>query len=117
MVAMLAAGTPMGAAAQGADDIAALNRQAVQLYGQGKYKEAATVAEKARALAEQAFGPEHPITLQSVNDLAFLYQAQGRLAEAEPLYKRALEARERVLGKEHPGTLISVNNLGFLYQA
>ena len=60
-------------------------------------------------------GQEHPDTLTSVNNLAFLYQAQGRYGEAEPLLRRALEARERVLGPEHPHTLTSVNNLAVLY--
>jgi tetratricopeptide (TPR) repeat protein len=75
----------------------------IQLYGQGKYKEAVTVAEEALALAERGLGKEHPNTLTNVNNLALLYQAQGRYPEAEPLYKRAIEARERVLGKEHDG--------------
>jgi tetratricopeptide (TPR) repeat protein len=117
MVAMLAAGAPMGVAAQGADDIAALNRQALQLYGQGKYKEGATVAEKALAAAERELGKEHPDTLASVNNLAALYRAQGRYLEAEPLLERTLEVRERVLGKEHPDTLASVNNLAALYDS
>ena len=85
MVAMLVLAAPTGAAAQGAADVDALNKQVVQLYGQGKYKEAAAIAEKALALAERVLGHEHPDTLQSVNNLAVLYQAQGRYGEAEPL--------------------------------
>ena len=85
--------------------IAALNNQAVQLHGQGKYKEAAATAEKALALAERTLGPEHPETLTSESNLALIYKAQGRKREAEPLYQRVLTARERVLGPEHPDTL------------
>ena len=105
MVTLLAPAASVGAEAQGAADVDALNQQVVQLYGQGKYKEAGAVAEKALSLAQRVLGREHPDTLRSVNNLAALYQAQGRLAEAEPLYKRALEAYERVLGREHPDTL------------
>ena len=36
---------------KGQTDMAALNKQVAQLYGQGKYKEAAAIAEKALALA------------------------------------------------------------------
>jgi tetratricopeptide (TPR) repeat protein len=114
MVVMLAAASA-GAMAESADEIAALNRQVVQLYGQGKYKEAAATAEKALPLAERALGKEHPNTLASMNNLALMYQIQGRYKEAEPLYKRVLEAYERTLGKEHPETLKSVNNLAALY--
>ena len=35
-------------------------------------------------------GEDHPKTLQSLNNLAWLLQAQGRLAETEPLYREAL---------------------------
>ncbi len=45
MVAILANAAPTGAEAQGAADVAALNKQVVQLYGQGKYKEAAAIAD------------------------------------------------------------------------
>ena len=117
IVAMLAAGCPIGAAAQTADDVDALNKQVAQLYGQGKHKKARAVAERVLAVAERVLGHEHPDTLTSASNLAFLYQAQGRYSEAEPLYQRALEARERVLGREHPDTLASVHNLAFLYQA
>ena len=36
-------------------------------------------------------GEAHPDTLQSLNNLATLFQAQGQLVEAEPLYREALE--------------------------
>ncbi len=114
---LLAIAASTGVEAQVADDVAALNKQAAQLYGQGKYKEAATMAEQAVALAQRVLGPSHPDTLSSVNNLAFFYQAQGRYSEAEPLYKRALAAFERALGPEHPSTLTSVNNLAGLYDA
>jgi len=61
-------------------------------------------------------GKEHPDTLQSVNNLAAVYDAQRRYGEAGPLFRRALDAYERVLGREHPQTLISANNLAELYR-
>jgi Flp pilus assembly protein TadD len=100
---VLVAMVPAALRAQTANDLHALNQQVVQLYGQGKYAEAAAVAREALSLTERVLGKEHPGTLTSVNNLAALYKAQGRLAEAEPLFKRALEARERVLGKEDAG--------------
>ncbi|MGO9485859.1 MAG: tetratricopeptide repeat protein, partial [Rhodomicrobium sp.] len=117
MVAMLVLAAPTGAEAQGAADVVALNTQVLRLYGQGKYKEAFALAEKALSIAERLLGKDHPDTLTSVNNLAELYRAQGHYQEAEPLYTRALEAREWALGKEHPDTLSSVNNLAFLFQA
>ncbi len=66
---------------------------------------------------EKGLGSEHPFTLNSVNNLAELYQAQGRYGDAEPLLQRALAAREKMLGPAHPDTLTSVNNLAGLYYA
>jgi CHAT domain-containing protein/tetratricopeptide (TPR) repeat protein len=106
---------PMAARAQDASEVQALNRQNVQLHGQGKYAEAAATGEKVLALAERTLGKDHPDTLASINNLGAAYNALGRHAEAEPLYRRALAGRERVLGKEHPDTLASVNNLAALY--
>src|SRR6516225_8483646 len=108
---VLVAGILAIAAAIGADA-----QGPVELHGQGKYKDAATIAEKALALAESSLGPEHPDTLTLVNNVAALYNLLGRLTEAEPLYRRALQGRERALGREHPDTLLCLNNLGFLLQ-
>ena len=33
------------------------------------------------------FGPDHPDTADSLNNLAVLYDNQGRYADAEPLYR------------------------------
>lgn len=82
---------PVAAQTQSPAGIDALITQVVQLSNQGKYAEAAPIAQQALTLAEQTLGRDHPRTLSSVNNLAYLYQAQGRYKEAEPLYQRALE--------------------------
>ena len=70
----------------------------------------------ALALRERALGPDHPDTLNSVNNLGILYQATGDYRAAEPLLVRALAGKEKALGPDHPDTLIGVNNLGELYR-
>jgi Tfp pilus assembly protein PilF len=60
------------------------------------------------------FGPEHPDTATSLNDLAVLLQAQGELAVARTNFERALAIREKMLGPEHPKTAHVLNNLGLL---
>ena len=115
MAGILVAIVPSAPRAQSAEDIAALNRRAVQLYEQGNYVAAMALTQKALTLAERVLGPDHPNTLATLNNLATVYSEQGRYADAEPIYKRVLETRERVLGPEHPDTLISLNNLATLY--
>lgn len=76
-----------------------------------------TVISQILAARERVLGPEHPDTLESINNLAGLLRAKGDMAGAEPLFRRGLADRERVLGLEHPATLISVNNLANLLYA
>jgi tetratricopeptide (TPR) repeat protein len=60
-----------------------------------------------RAVAgeEKALGLEHTSTLDTVNNLGFLYRTQGRLVEAEEMSKQALAGKEKALGPEHMSTL------------
>ncbi len=64
-ILLLVVSSTMGASARSADDIDALNKQAVQLYGEGRYAEATAVARQALKLAERMLGEEHPATLLS----------------------------------------------------
>ena len=80
----------------------------------GDYRNAVPIYRECLEIEERVLGTEHPATLSSVNNLAFLLKSKGDYTAAEPLYRRALEANERVLGTEHPDTLASVNNLAAL---
>jgi len=62
-----------------------------------------------------ALGPDHTLTLNTVNNLGLLYKDQGKLKEAEEMLLRALIAYEKALGPDHISTLNTVNNLGLLY--
>ncbi|MFM6570621.1 MAG: tetratricopeptide repeat protein [Microcystis panniformis] len=93
-----------------------LTQQVIQLYQQGKYNEAIPLAEQALAIIKQQLGDNHPLTAQSLNNLALLYYSQGRYSEAEPLYKEALAISKQQLGDNHPDTAISLNNLAELYR-
>ncbi|WOB68404.1 tetratricopeptide repeat protein [Microcystis aeruginosa LE3] len=93
-----------------------LTQQVIQLYQQGKYNEAIPLAEQALAIIKQQLGDNHPLTAQSLNNLALLYYSQGRYSEAEPLFKEALAIRKQQLGDNHPDTATSLNNLAGLYR-
>jgi tetratricopeptide (TPR) repeat protein len=111
MAAVLAAIAPSFAKAQTAGDVASLTKQAERLSDQGRYKDAASIAEKALILSERLFGREHSRTLGCLHNLAIIYSREGRYEESEPLFRRVLEARERTLGRDHLDTLGSLNNL------
>ncbi|KAN0069055.1 TPR-like protein [Elaphomyces granulatus] len=65
---------------------------------------------------KMALGPEHPSTLSSMANLAFIYWNQGRWKEAEELEVLVMETRKTVLGQEHPDTLSTMNNLASTYR-
>jgi Flp pilus assembly protein TadD len=65
-------------------------------------------------MREQALGPDHPTTAQSLNNLAGLLDATGDYAGARLLLERALAITEQTLGPDHPTTAQSLNNLAGL---
>jgi len=89
-----------------------LGKQAEALADQGKYAEAAALAQKALALTEQALGPNDPATATALNDLAECLRNAGDTARAEQLHRRALAIREKVLGPNSADTAASLDNLG-----
>ena len=84
-------------------------------FDQGKLAEAEKMYIRALQGKEEALGPDHTSTLDTVNNLGNLYADQGKLAEAEKMYIQALQGREEALGPDHTLTLDTVNNLGNLY--
>ncbi len=77
----------------------------------GRYQEAVDLDQETLRLSEKVFGPEHPITLTSRNNLASGSSRLGHYQEAVELHEETLTLYEKVLGPEHPNTLTSRNNL------
>ena len=87
------------------------------MFARGDYAGAEPLFRRALVGFERALGPEHPTTLGSVNNLAYLLERMGDYAGAEPLYRRAVCALERILGKGHPTTRTVAGNLERCRQA
>ncbi len=73
--------------------------------------------QRSAALYRQHLGPEHPDTLQSMNNLAAAYYSAGKLDLALPLLEETLKLRKATLGPDNPQTFQSMNNLNCAYQA
>ena len=86
---ILVAIVPMGLRGQSADEVEGLNKQIVQLYGQGRYAEAIATALQALALAER--------TLGASADAFQRKQSGGAVCFAGTLWRSrdALDARNR----------------------
>src|SRR5688572_9153608 len=113
MLAMLAIHVDI-ASAQSEETVDALSAKAEALYKAGKHVEAAAIAERAVAVAERQFGPDHLAMAAPLDDVARLRHRLGRYAEAEPVYRRSLAIRERALGAEHLDVAATLNELAVL---
>ncbi len=72
--------------------------------------------ERCRQLLLGTFGPDHPETLSSINNLALAYYSAGRLQEATALGEEALTLFRAKFGLDDPKTLSIMNNLALAYQ-
>ncbi|MFY9291360.1 MAG: tetratricopeptide repeat protein [Methylorubrum rhodinum] len=79
-----------------------------------RYAEATALWRNALTLIETALYSNHPDTIKSLNNLAFLLNVQGDYAGARPFYERALAMREEALEPNHLDTALSLNNLAGL---
>jgi len=68
--------------------------------------------ERALAIDERVYGPDHPNVARDVNNLGMVLKDLGDLADAQEAYERALAIDERVYGPDHPNVATDVNNLG-----
>jgi CHAT domain-containing protein/tetratricopeptide (TPR) repeat protein len=98
---------------------AALSRQAVQLYQQGRLEEAVLRAREALPLYRRLYPPEsypqgHPALANGLNNLGTLLRAQGDLAGAEPLFREALAIRRKLYPQGDAPLANSLNNLASL---
>jgi tetratricopeptide (TPR) repeat protein len=86
------------------------------LRGQGKYEAAEEMYRRALTGHEKVLGVEHPHTLTSVYNLAYLHHSQRQFQEASVLYRRALSGYQQTLGPAHPTTLACDSNYSSMLQ-
>jgi len=89
-----------------------LNQAGGYLQGRAEFAEAKTAFERALAIDEVAFGPNHPSVATAVNNLGGVLQDLGDLTGARAAFERALAIDEAAFGPNHPNVARDVNNLG-----
>ena len=67
--------------------------------------------ERALAIAEAAYGSDHPEVAAAVNNLALTLEDLGQPEAARPLQERALAIAEAAYGPDHPALASHLNNL------
>jgi tetratricopeptide (TPR) repeat protein len=83
---------------------------------QREYARAEGLFRKVLQTRRHVLGPEHPLTLETMNKLADLYRYERKYTEAQLLFSQALPEFRRTLGESHPWTLDTMNNQAILYE-
>jgi len=81
---------------------------------QGRLQEAVPLYERAIAVVEKSFGPEHPDLAATLNDLAAAHTFQRKVQEAMPLYERSIAISEKCFGPENSDLASTLNNFAAL---
>ena len=66
----------------------------------GNYESAEPLLTRALTLREKAFGADHQLVAQSLNNLGLLFQRRAEYAKAESLFLRSLANREKAFGPQ-----------------
>jgi tetratricopeptide (TPR) repeat protein len=89
-----------------------LTRAAGYLWARAELAQARQLYERALAILEAHFGPDHPNTALSLDSLGNVLHDLGDLPAARDYHERALAILEAQLGLNHPATANSLSNLG-----
>ncbi|MCD4801031.1 MAG: tetratricopeptide repeat protein, partial [Methanococcoides sp.] len=94
-----------------------LNQMGLYLKGRAQFAEAKEMHERALAIDEAAYGPDHPDVAIDVNNLGLVLEDLGDMEEAKKMFERALVIDEAAYGPDHPQVAIYANNLGGVLNA
>ena len=98
------------------DEALKLNDKMLELYGQGKAREAIPFAKQALAICKEVLGEKDNLTAMSLSNLGMLFEEMRDYAAARPYYEQALAINKEVLGDKHPDTASSLTDLGYLLE-
>lgn len=94
-----------------------LDRLAFLCHGRGDYEAARVLWERALAIREKAYGPNHPALSSNLRRLATLHEEQSHYAQAEDLWSRLLAVNEATHGAQHPRTIVVLKRLAGVYRS
>jgi tetratricopeptide (TPR) repeat protein len=98
--------------------ILALNNLASRYQADGKrMRQALALFEEARDRIVPRLGPEHPASLDILDNLARMYRAFRRTSESITLAEKVRDARMMTRGAYHPETIHTLDNLANSYRA
>jgi tetratricopeptide (TPR) repeat protein len=91
--------------------IRAMNLQSALAFERGRVSEASEIERHTSDIALEILGPDHPITIASLANLATTLRAQGDLAGAITLLRQVVDQSQAVLAPDHPDLVAAQSNL------
>jgi len=91
-----------------------LNRAGIYLWRRAQFAGAKVALERALAIGEAIYGPDHPAVAAYVNNLGLALRDFGDLLAAKAAFDRALAIDEATYGPDHPTLARDMNNLGLV---
>ncbi|MCY2968665.1 MAG: tetratricopeptide repeat protein, partial [Planctomycetota bacterium] len=88
----------------------AWDRHGNHLFQLSRFADAEREFRTALEIRLRELGDSHPLTADTINNLASTLNALGRYSEAAQTHERALRIRIATLGEENPETATSYNN-------
>ena len=86
------------------------------LKGKGDLDGALRYSQRALAIGEKVYGPDHPTVARDENNIGLILKDKGDLDGALRCSQRALAIDEKVYGPDHPQVAINANNIGQILQ-
>ncbi|OCK73098.1 hypothetical protein K432DRAFT_313740 [Lepidopterella palustris CBS 459.81] len=80
-------------------------------WNQGRWMEAEDLQKQELEICSRVLGKEHPDTLISMENLAWILKYQDRYDECMELMVTCVHLREKILGVDHPYTISSLATL------
>jgi serine/threonine protein kinase/tetratricopeptide (TPR) repeat protein len=81
----------------------------------GLAQESTELVTRAYDIRLKELGPQHPDTLDSMQNLGAAYRYMGELDKAIPLLEETLKLRKALFGPDHPDVLNTMNSLAVAY--
>lgn len=91
-----------------------LHRVSIYDYKQGRYSLAYEKGLDAFSVRDEILGPENPLTLTSMLNLAEFLYSQSKFELAKDRFEQHLEISRKVNGPEHPETIKSMEHLALI---
>ncbi|MEM9799572.1 MAG: CHAT domain-containing tetratricopeptide repeat protein [Planctomycetota bacterium] len=86
-------------------------------YDRGDFDRGAPLADELLALRDAVYGPDHPLTIGIVDEIAVALTLAGRPEEAVDLVREQLERREEIFGADHVDVGRSHAHLAMAYES